>query len=63
MINHKKAIEAAETISNYCWEQKSCQNCIFRLHAPDKWNCQIQAFDIQEVVSNYAAKKKNYGYI
>ena len=62
MISHKKAIESAKTIVEYCKEQH-CQNCIFRQFACDHWECHIEAFDLREVLSNYDAKKKNGGYI
>lgn len=31
-ISNKKALEAAKVIADYCKEQKSCQNCIFRIY-------------------------------
>lgn len=32
MISTNKAVEAAQTITDFCRQQKSCQNCIFRLY-------------------------------
>lgn len=63
MISNKKVIAAATVISDYCKEQKGCQNCIFRKFGADHWNCQIQAFDLRDVTDNINAKKKNHGYI
>lgn len=63
MISGKKAIDAAQTIVDYCKEQKSCQNCIFRLFGADQWKCHIEAFNLQDVLSNISAKKKNHGWI
>lgn len=63
MISNKKAIESAKVIADFCKEQVSCQNCIFRKHGADSWGCLICAFDIQDAISNYEAKRKNRGYI
>lgn len=62
-ISSKKALEAAQTIADFCKEQRSCQNCIFRLYGADHWKCHIEAFDLQGVLSNIEAKKKNHGYL
>lgn len=62
-ISNKKAVEAAKVIADYCKEQKSCQNCIFRLHGCSNWNCAIGAFTLQDVLHNIEAKKKNNGFI
>ena len=63
MISTKKAVESAEVIAEFCKEQRGCQNCIFRKHKPDHWDCYISAFYLQDVLGNIAAKKKNHGYI
>lgn len=63
MISNKKVVEAAIVVANYCKEQQSCQNCIFRLCGCENWHCAIGAFEIQDVLSNIEAKKKNCGYI
>lgn len=63
MISNKKALESAQIIVDFCKERRSCQNCIFRLYGADHWKCHIEAFDLQDVLSNIAAKKKNHGYI
>ena len=63
MISSKKVLDAAQTIVDYCKEQKSCQNCIFRLFGADQWKCHIEAFNLQDVLSNISAKKKNHGWI
>lgn len=63
MISNNKALEAAKVIAEYCKEQSSCQNCIFRQHGCDSWKCHIQAFDLQDVLYNIEAKKKNHGYL
>lgn len=63
MISNKKALESAKVTSEYCKQQRGCQNCIFRQHGADHWKCHIEAFDLQDVLSNIEVKKKNYGYI
>lgn len=63
MISKEKALESAKTIAEYCAQQKSCQNCIFRKFGADHWECHIEAFDLRDVLSNIEAKKKNRGYI
>jgi hypothetical protein len=63
MINNKKALDAAQTIVDYCKGQTSCQNCIFRMHGADQWKCHIDAFDLRDVIANIAAKRKNNGYL
>lgn len=63
MISAKKAVEAAEIISNYCKQRASCQNCIFRLYGADSWKCHIEALDLQDVLANIETKKKNGGWL
>ena len=63
MISSKKAVESAQVIVTFCKEQRGCQNCIFRKHAADHWECHMDAFDLQDVLSNIQAKKNNRGYI
>lgn len=63
MISAKKAVEAAQIISDYCQQQRGCQNCIFRQFGADSWKCHIDAFDLQDVLFNISAKKKNHGWI
>lgn len=63
MISSKVALNCAETIAQFCKEQRGCQNCIFRQFGADHWNCHINAFDIREVLDNIEAKKKNHGYL
>ena len=63
MISNQKALDAAQTIVNFCHQQKGCQNCIFRLFGADSWKCHIEAFDLSDVLDNIAAKKKNHGYL
>lgn len=62
-ISNKKAVDSARIISEYCKEQRGCQNCIFRLFGAEHWNCHIEAFDLQDVLSNIEAKKKNKGFL
>ena len=57
-ISSKKALEAAKVIVDFCNEQKGCQNCIFRLYGADHWKCNIEAFDLCEVLWNIESKKK-----
>lgn len=59
MISNKKAIESARVISDYCNEQKSCQNCIFREFGEEHWKCHIEAFDLQDVLSNAEKAAEN----
>ena len=63
MISSKKALESAQVIVDFCKEQRGCQNCIFREHAADRWECHISAFYLQDVLWNIEAKKKNGGYL
>ena len=63
MISSKVALNCAETIAQFCKEQRGCQNCIFRQFGADHWNCHIDAFDIREVLDNIEAKKRNHGYL
>lgn len=63
MISSKKAVESAQVIANFCKEQRGCQNCIFRMYGADHWKCHINAFDLQDVLTNIEAKKKNRGYL
>lgn len=63
MISHKKAIESAKAIVEYCHEQRSCQNCIFREFGAEHWNCHIDAFDLRDSLANVEAKKKGHGWI
>ena len=63
MISHKKVAECAKTIVQYCKEQRGCQNCIFRMHGGEHWNCHIYALQIGEVIANIEAKRKNGGYL
>ena len=63
MISNKKVLEAVKVVTDFCKEQKSCQNCIFRLNGSDHWKCNIESFDLQDVLSNVEAKKKNHGWI
>ena len=63
MISNNKALEAAKVIVYFCKQQDSCQNCIFREFGSDSWNCHIDSFDIQYVIWNIEAKKKNHGYL
>lgn len=63
MITSKKALGAAKTIVDFCGQQPSCQNCIFRMFGGSEWKCHIEAFNLQDVLYNIAAKKKNHGYL
>lgn len=63
MISSKEVLNCAETIAQFCKEQRGCQNCIFRQFGADHWDCHVDAFDIREVLDNIEAKKKNYGYL
>ena len=63
MISAKKAVEAAQIISDYCQQQSGCQNCIFRQFGADSWKCHIEAFDLRDVLANIETKKKNGGWL
>ena len=56
MISNKKVVECAKVIAEYCKEQGSCQNCIFRLFGCENWHCAIGAFEIRTVLDNIEAK-------
>lgn len=62
-MNNKEILNAATVITNYCESQRSCQNCIFRKYGVEHWNCHIYAFDLQNVLNNIEAKKKNHGWL
>ena len=62
-ISNKRVLECVKLIVDFCNEQKSCQNCIFRMYGADRWKCHIEAFDLADVLSNIEAKKKHGGYI
>lgn len=62
-ISNKKAVEAAKVVVDYCGEQKSCQNCVFRIYGCENWHCAIGAFDLRDVLRNIDAKKKNHGWL
>ncbi len=36
-ISNKKAVGAIKTLTEYCGEQRGCQNCILHLYSPSKW--------------------------
>ena len=63
MKKYDKVLNAVKEIVEFCKEQPGCQNCIFREFGADSWNCHIDAFDIQEVLRNIEAKKKNNVYL
>ena len=63
MISSKKAVESAQMIADFCKEQRGCQNCIFRLFGADRWKCHIDAFDLQDALTNMEAKKKHGGFL
>ena len=63
MISNQKVLAAAQTIVDFCHQQKSCQNCIFRLFGADSWKCHVEALNLGDVLDNIAAKKKNRGYL
>ena len=63
MISSKVALNCAETLAQFCKEQRGCQNCIFRQFGADHWNCHINAFDMREVLDNIEKKKRNHGYL
>ena len=63
MISATKAVSCAETLVQFCKEQPGCQNCIFRQFGADHWNCQIDAYDLRDTLSNIQAKKRNHGYL
>ena len=63
MISSKRALESAEVIVEYCKEQPSCQNCIFRKFGAESWKCNIEAFELRDVLSAIVAKKKKHGYL
>ncbi len=62
-ISNKKAMEAAKVLLKFCEEQSGCQNCIFRRFGADRWNCQIEAYDLRDTLDNIKRKKSNRGYL
>ena len=62
-ISDKKAVEAIQTLTEYCGEQRGCQNCILHLHSPSKWKCSLDAFDLRDILSNIEANRKHRGYL
>ncbi len=62
-ITAQTAVEAAKTLVEFCKQQRSCQNCIFRLFGCDHWKCHMDCFDLADVLSNIEAKKKNRGWL
>ena len=67
--SNKKAIEAVRTILDYCDRTSGCQNCIFRKHGADHWDCSIHVWDIKadfnenEILARINAKSCNHGYL
>lgn len=60
MINDKKAINCAETLVQFCKEQKSCQNCIFREFGAERWRCKIGEIgwlDLDDIRKNHEIKR------
>ena len=62
-ISDKKAVEAIKTLTEYCGEQRGCQNCILHLYSPIRWKCSLDAFDLRDILSNIEAKRKHRGYL
>ena len=63
MISNKKVLESVKVITDFCKEQRGCQNCIFRQYGAERWKCHIEAFDLRDVLDNIEAKKRNRGYL
>lgn len=60
-ISNKKLLEAVETISTFCEEQPSCQNCILQSFCADGWDCCMMlcnASELSEAMANTKAKKR-----
>lgn len=65
-MTDKTAIQYAMALHEFCRKQRSCQNCVFRDFACDHWECclnNIYSLDTVTINGNYAAKRKNGGYI
>ena len=62
-ISDKKAVEAIKTLTEYCGEQRGCQNCILHLHRPSDWDCHLDVFDLRDILSNIEAKREQRGYL
>lgn len=62
-ITVKQALACASTLVEFCHQQPGCQNCVFRQFGADAWKCHIEAFDLQAVLENIEAKKRNGGYL
>lgn len=66
MISDKKALENAIILSNFCKEQRGCQNCIFRKFGAGQWKCHVgepEWWDIDEIARQVEAKRRNNGYL
>ena len=63
MIANQRAVNCMKTLIEFCTEQRGCQNCIFRKHGSDAWKCHIDTWEMQKVLSNLEAKRKNGGYL
>lgn len=58
-ISNKKLLEAVETISTFCEEQPSCQNCVLRIFCAD--GCCMMLYntsELSEAMTNAEAKKR-----
>lgn len=62
-ISDKKVVGAIKTLTEYCSERQGCQNCILHLYSPSKWECHLDVFDLQDILSNIEAKEKHRGYL
>ena len=71
-MTDKKAIECAVALAEFCEAQRGCQNCIFRRHACDHWDCNIAKIkngkyfltdELIDIRGCYEAKRKKGGYI
>ncbi len=60
-ITTKELLKGICTVVTYCKQQPGCQNCILRAFGCDHWNCHMYAFDLDDVLRNIRAKKKNHG--
>ena len=68
MINDKKALDCIQTLINFCEEQKMCENCIFREHSGDHWNCLLDVrhsmqFVLNDALGAYSAKRSTGGWV
>lgn len=55
VLSDRKAVEYAVELAVFCRQQRSCQDCIFRLPKRKGWSCNldhIEYIDMREIWRN-----------